>query len=132
MLIVMDLDDFKYINDTYGHLEGDKCLRVIAKCLKTAYSDYGNCYRIGGDEFCVLLKDKECEISCKDKFYRILEKQRTRNSLLPEASYGSALISGEESILDAKARADQNMYEDKKAHKMKKALSGNPVFVKQR
>lgn len=52
--------------------------------------------------------------------------------MLPEVSYGSAMISGEESILDAKARADKNMYEDKKAHKMKKALSGNSVFGKQR
>lgn len=132
MLIVMDLDDFKYINDTYGHLEGDKCLRMIAKCLKTAYSEYGNCYRIGGDEFCVLLKDNKREISCKEKFYRILEKQRVKNPLLPEVSYGSALISKEESILDAKARADKNMYEDKKAHKLKKSQSESSVFAQQR
>ena len=63
MLIVLDLDNFKYINDTYGHQAGDQCLKVIAECLKKAYSRYGNCYRIGGDEFVFLstISDSEKE-----------------------------------------------------------------------
>ena len=63
MLIVFDLDNFKYINDTYGHQAGDQCLKVIAECLKKAYSRYGNCYRIGGDEFVFLstVSDSEKE-----------------------------------------------------------------------
>ena len=52
---VLKSDDVKkYINDTYGHQAGDQCLKVIAECLKKAYSRYGNCYRIGGDEFVFL------------------------------------------------------------------------------
>jgi len=74
MLIVLDLDNFKYINDTYGHQAGDQCLKVIAECLKKAYSRYGNCYRIGGDEFCVLFRKPEKEKYCREKFYWITEK----------------------------------------------------------
>ena len=57
MLVVFDVDHFKHINDRYGHLQGDVCLSEIADCIKKAYASYGYCYRIGGDEFCVLLKD---------------------------------------------------------------------------
>ena len=59
MLVVFDVDHFKHINDRYGHLQGDVCLAEIADCIKKAYASYGYCYRIGGDEFCVLLKDAQ-------------------------------------------------------------------------
>ena len=54
ILVVFDVDDFKQVNDLYGHLQGDVCLAEIADCIKKAYAQYGYCYRIGGDEFCVL------------------------------------------------------------------------------
>ena len=120
MLIVFDVDDFKNINDTYGHLAGDRCLREIAACLKKAYSRYGNCYRIGGDEFCVLLWQVEKEELCKEKFYWVMEKRRKIVTILPGVSYGSAELLEKESICDAKARADQHMYENKKERKEQK------------
>ena len=120
MLIVLDLDDFKYVNDTYGHQAGDQCLQVIAECLKKAYARYGNCYRIGGDEFCVLLKDPEKEKYCREKFFWAVEKRKKALRMLPGASYGSAMILEQESISDTKARADQNMYENKRARKEQK------------
>ena len=64
MLVVFDVDHFKHINDRYGHLQGDVCLAEIADCIKKAYASYGYCYRIGGDEFCVLLKDAQREAAC--------------------------------------------------------------------
>ena len=124
MLIVFDVDDFKYINDTYGHLAGDRCLREIAGCLKRAYVRYGNCYRIGGDEFCVLLRDVEKESYCRERFFWVLEKRRKKVPILPEISYGSAEYREKESIQDTKARADQNMYKNKKEHKEQKGREG--------
>lgn len=120
MLIVMDADDFKYINDTYGHLAGDQCLQEIAGCLKKAYSRYGNCYRIGGDEFCVLLREPEREEHCRERFLWMMEKRRKAVTILPGISYGSATYQEGESIRDTKARADQNMYKNKKEHKEQK------------
>ena len=117
MLIVLDVDDFKQVNDTYGHLTGDRCLKEIAECMKKSYSRYGNCYRIGGDEFCVLFQEPEKEKFCREKFFWAMEKRRKVIPVLPRVSYGSAEILEAESIRDTKVRADQNMYEDKKGHK---------------
>lgn len=57
MLIVFDVDDSKHVNDVFGHVKGDLCLSIISDCIKKAYAQYGYCYRVGGDEFCVLLKN---------------------------------------------------------------------------
>lgn len=120
MLIVLDLDDFKHVNDTYGHLAGDRCLREIAKCMKKAYTGYGSCYRIGGDEFCVLLSRPEKEVFCRERFLWNMTKTREKFKILPYISYGSAMRDERESIRDTKARADQKMYQDKKEHKAAK------------
>lgn len=56
LVIIIDANNFKIVNDTYGHECGDKTLKTLAKCVYKAYSEYGWCFRIGGDEFCVILK----------------------------------------------------------------------------
>lgn len=52
-LAIMDLDDFKHINDTYGHQIGDKALMTFADCLKESTRHYESAGRLGGDEFMV-------------------------------------------------------------------------------
>ncbi len=54
-LLLFDLDGFKLYNDTFGHPAGDALLRRLGRALREAVSPYGSAYRIGGDEFCVLL-----------------------------------------------------------------------------
>ena len=54
-LLVMDLDNFKDINDTYGHHIGDRALRDVAGVLRTAIRPYDICVRYAGDEFIVVL-----------------------------------------------------------------------------
>ena len=54
-LLVMDLDNFKDINDTYGHHVGDRALREVAGVLRTAIRPYDICVRYAGDEFIVVL-----------------------------------------------------------------------------
>ena len=55
-LIVIDANNFKQINDTHGHQSGDWALSRIAELIFKVYSRVGYCYRIGGDEFCIILK----------------------------------------------------------------------------
>src|SRR4030095_1539087 len=54
-LLVMDLDNFKYINDTHGHHVGDRALRELAGVLRAAIRPYDICVRYAGDEFIVVL-----------------------------------------------------------------------------
>jgi diguanylate cyclase (GGDEF)-like protein len=54
-LVVMDLDDFKDINDTFGHHIGDRALREVASVLRTAIRPYDICVRYAGDEFIVVI-----------------------------------------------------------------------------
>jgi diguanylate cyclase (GGDEF)-like protein/putative nucleotidyltransferase with HDIG domain len=54
-VILLDLDDFKIINDEYGHLVGDRALQEVAKVLQQTTRPYDTCIRYGGDEFVVLL-----------------------------------------------------------------------------
>lgn len=53
--LMMDVDHFKTINDTYGHMEGDRILQEIANALRKHFADKGIIGRLGGDEFAVLL-----------------------------------------------------------------------------
>jgi diguanylate cyclase (GGDEF)-like protein len=64
-VIVSDLDDFKEINDSYGHLNGDELLRTAASAMRAAVRDHDACYRWGGDEFAVLLPNVEQDMAEK-------------------------------------------------------------------
>ena len=116
VLVVFDVDDFKQVNDRYGHVKGDICLAEIAACIKRAYARHGYCYRTGGDEFCVLLRDGDKEHACARDFVRRLSERRKELDFLPTVSFGSAEISSE-NVVTVKDRADHNMYRYKKEHK---------------
>ncbi|RGF16237.1 GGDEF domain-containing protein [Blautia sp. AM16-16B] len=116
VLVVFDVDDFKQVNDCHGHVKGDLCLAGIAECIKKAYADFGYCYRIGGDEFCVLLKNRAKEEECRQEFLRRWVEKRRKFIFLPTVSYGSAPFSGED-IAVVKDRADRDMYQYKKGRK---------------
>ena len=129
VLVVFDVDDFKQINDRYGHLQGDLCLAEIAACLKKAYARCGYCYRIGGDEFCVLLKDRAQEAPCAEEFLRRLEQRRKALPFLPMVSFGSAAFSGED-VVTVKDRADREMYRHKSQRKASAPAEGEQAEKK--
>ena len=57
ILVLIDIDDFKLVNDTKGHLAGDNALRWLASNLHAVFGDQHSICRLGGDEFCVILRD---------------------------------------------------------------------------
>ncbi len=61
LLILIDLDNFKAINDTHGHLAGDACLRLVARTLQSEIRQMDIAARLGGDEFVLLLSNTSKE-----------------------------------------------------------------------
>ncbi len=59
---IIDIDCFKEINDTYGHIRGDECLQQVAEILKATLDDAGMAYRYGGDEFVILMSGCNVDI----------------------------------------------------------------------
>jgi len=123
-LLVMDLDNFKDINDTYGHHVGDRALRDVASVLRTGIRPYDICVRYAGDEFIVVLSGCGGEEAERKR----LELQRAVDSLQFEARPGKMLplaISVGASVFPHDgdsyetllATADSRMYRDKTRRK---------------
>jgi len=76
-LILLDLDNFKKINDTYGHVIGDEVLKHIATLLKQYLRDKDIIARIGGEEFAILLPDVDISLAFKiaDRLRAVLENR---------------------------------------------------------
>lgn len=114
----IDLNDFKAINDTYGHQHGDDALRAVAEVLRSNCRHEDICYRVGGDEFCVLLPNSRSENIQPTYIDRVNQAlARTRPDLT--LSVGLA-HTGPSDYLDADRLirlADQRMYENKRARK---------------
>ena len=85
--MIIDLDDFKDINDTYGHLSGDKVLISIAECIQKAIGDCAHLCRWGGEEFAIIMMDN---LSIEEAKIRA-EKVRRRIEELTVESEGSTI-----------------------------------------
>ena len=126
VLLMFDLNELKFVNDTYGHNDGDILIRTAAKTIEKAFSPYGQCFRIGGDEFSVIADfESEAELQkvLKGLHNRVLEYNKTSPYALSMAVGYAALIDPEGKMLSAsewRSTADINMYRDKaKFHGLK-------------
>ena len=84
----IDLDHFKYYNDTFGHHVGDAILKRFAEIFKESCGENGYVCRFGGDEFVILLKTSSESIIRKisDKIYSLIEKEDGFSSIVAEYS----------------------------------------------
>lgn len=107
IIMIADLNGLKYINDTLGHAEGDRAIQKVAIYLKTMFSEKGQCFRIGGDEFCVISQEPV------EQFY---EKIKTMEAELKgSVSCGFVQVQAKE-LDEGFIRADQEMYRRKTLH----------------
>ncbi|MCM1529492.1 MAG: diguanylate cyclase [Alistipes sp.] len=128
VVISADLDELKYINDTFGHQEGDSAITTVGRALMSSSVQEEICARFGGDEFCVaaiIPADDAGEYFAefKSRFLGFLNNYNKKSDkpYIVRASIGcSVKMIGEYDGLDDMIRiADENMYCDKSEHKRK-------------
>ena len=86
----LDIDDFKLINDIYGHAYGDKALKSLADSMKTFFPSDALLGRNGGDEFCILLQNYTCE-DAKELLQQFTRLPRTFSYKGKEQSFNISL-----------------------------------------
>ena len=116
-----DVDLFKYVNDEYGHSYGDQCLGKIGQIIRNVYGKHGKCYRIGGDEFCVILDSDRCSVEeLNTWFFTAMGKHRGGDPRFPYLSLGYARYDpARETVEEAVRTADAMMYRYKERNKIK-------------
>lgn len=120
-IIVLDINDFKLVNDTYGHVYGDNVIKIIAAIIRKSFDKRYTCYRLGGDEFSIIGRetdDKKIEDMLRNMADNLAEIEMEGNPL-PTLSYGYSFFSGGEELDFEKILndADSQMYQYKRIHK---------------
>lgn len=131
-ICILDVDGLKFINDSYGHWMGDQLIRNMSECIETVFHDSGRCFRIGGDEFAIILKGEREEL--KSYLYQlrneIIDRNINKHSFL-SASWGLAFQSDTrgKSIYEAFQLADARMYQDKERKRANKMSTESKEVV---
>jgi diguanylate cyclase (GGDEF)-like protein len=130
-VLFIDLDRFKHVNDTYGHLVGDVLLKAVADRLRSTVRGKDVAGRLGGDEFVIVyegLSDASSVQHAATRVQRALEppvRVDDEIELLVTASVGHVVATGEERWEDLIERADLDMYRVK--HLSRGDLSSEPA-----
>ena len=117
---VLDLDHFKQINDTYGHLAGNEVLTSMGKLFYSAVRENDLLCRMGGDEFLIFCSDMKDKTSATEFAHRLMRDIRKAGNYMPywtTVSIGAAEVTSSMSIAAALENADKSLYEVKKTNR---------------
>src|SRR6266853_686100 len=119
-VLLADIDDFKAINDTYGHQTGDAVLRMVGTVLRSTVRVFDVCARYGGDEFAILMptSDRSTAAACAERIRQHVSESHDAgddHQHLPPLtlSIGVAVIESGDAPADIIRRADQCLYRAK-------------------
>jgi len=122
-VLLLDIDDFKAINDTHGHLTGDECLKAVARALTEAVRASDATFRYGGEEFAVVLPDATGDQALLTAD-RVLQAVRQCHPVGLTTSIGVAVATGPATTaIELTDHADQAMYQAKRSGKDRAVLS---------
>lgn len=122
-VVIIDVDDFKRVNDSHGHLFGDRVLKETAETISTRIRGEDFLGRMGGDEFLVVMPMADA-FTAGQVAGRICAAV-SKNGYLSTVSVGTATFNGTETAAELLSRADANLYESKRAGKNR--VTGQPA-----
>lgn len=129
MYVICDINGLKTVNDTYGHLEGDKLIFSAAEVLMQTLKSCSNVYRIGGDEFAVFFEGVRIS-EVEDEIKQIAENCEKENKKLVtplSISIGSALYNEGDDVEDLVRIADERMYKNKDSFYREKGINRRKI-----
>ncbi|VEF46823.1 PAS/PAC sensor-containing diguanylate cyclase [Bacillus freudenreichii] len=118
-LMMIDLDNFKLVNDSLGHTEGDKILKAAAQEILANAGKENHAARLGGDEFVVIYPDigeeelKNSALKLINRMHHRFRDIREKNHIDVSISVGIAMASGEDNVDSLYDKADRALYESK-------------------
>ena len=131
-LLYLDLDDFKHINDGLGHQYGDVLLQSIAHSLRRVAGIRDTCYRMGGDEFVIIIPPEKYHLF--DEIVEGIKQIFNRPWFLKDADYYCTMSMGivhypseGEDVQNLIKKSDIAMYEAKKSGKNRVAVYSNEI-----
>ena len=134
ILLYFDIDHFKKINDTYGHAEGDKVLKIVGQVLKRNIRATERGYRIGGEEFAIIFTGEPQNWTPKKAIIRIqkaiTEECKKKCKKVITISGGTAAFIGKKRKIDVKKQREKLKEQaDKALYKAKKAGRKQIIFT---
>jgi diguanylate cyclase (GGDEF)-like protein len=120
-LLMIDIDDFKTINDNFGHLAGDVVIKDTAEILKRSVRVFDICTRFGGEEFAIVMPDSDGDdaVGSAERIRQRIEEYQSLDlgGMRITASIGVAVSTEEMTVRELIAHADQALYSAKQAGK---------------
>lgn len=118
-LLLLDMDNFKQVNDTHGHQEGDKVLITCAKTILSCLRESDFAFRFGGDEFCCLLPESSYETNTliAQRIQLAIAAEPLLKSHNISCSIGASTYQKNDNQLAIFSRADEALYKAKKTGK---------------
>ena len=127
LFVQLDVNYLKKVNDTYGHAEGDRHINAAATVIKESFGQFGKVYRVGGDEFIVVMEGRNCD----QEYIRAVTTFRVKQNQYNESQHPPIVLQiacgmAEYQFSDrnpeiAERLADSRMYENKKSLKLANA-----------
>ena len=119
-VVYLDVNNLKKVNDQYGHECGDELIRIAAKIIEDSFGKFGKSYRVGGDEFCVLIAGNNPKEQYEEGlvlFYELMAEANgeTSHKFVVQIAHGFAISQEltKEKLDAAIALADSEMYQEK-------------------
>ena len=128
-VVLFDINDMKYINDHFGHEQGDEALKSCYNCIRQAFDPSGKCFRIGGDEFVYIACSTQDLAEETEQFEALIRRESGRLAFPFSVAYGYASYdpARDRTVRDVIRRSDEMMYENKKKKELRGAAGKAPA-----